>query len=137
MKRKVLAVIGLVLVVIVLFLGQKYIADAKIADAVVTTTINDEGKPKGHSEHFTTDDTIYVAAKGTRFWVDEADIVWYKGEIRTKNRFVENRNVEKNDAGYYVAELVAPEGLEAGTYGVAVFVAGENIIETKVEFTVK
>ncbi len=72
-----------------------------------------------------------------KFAIKEATVVWYKGEILTKNRFKVEENIEINNSGYFTAELSIPGGLEEGEYGVAIFNGNNDIIEQKIEFKVK
>ncbi|MNI48890.1 hypothetical protein D3C81_919190 [compost metagenome] len=64
-------------------------------------------------------------------------MVWYKGEVLSKNRFKEEENIEISKAGYFTAKLSVPEGLEEGQYGVTIYNAGNTIIEKIAEFQVK
>ena len=130
-----------ILVAIVLLagvrLGYGYISGPKIVDGVMSKNIDDKGNPVHVTTTFSPEDTIYFSGKRNRFWIRKAQVVWYKGEIAKRNRFLVEKAVAINKAGYFSAKLSVPEGLEEGHYGVTIYVDGSEIIETKAEFDVK
>jgi hypothetical protein len=118
------------------FYGYSYYNGAKIKDGVMSKSIDDKGRPNDMTTEFSPDDTIYFSAKGNRFWVNKAQVVWYKGEIALENRFLVEEEVVINKAGYYIAKLTTPEGLEEGQYSVTIYAAGNDIRETYAEFNI-
>nr|WP_106781346.1 hypothetical protein [Lysinibacillus timonensis] len=136
--KKVLSILLVVVLTLVgAYLGYEYVSDPKIVEGVLSKSIDDQGRPIEIATTFAPEDTIYFSAKQNRFWIQKAEVVWYKGEIATENRFLVEEEVIVNDAKYFTAELSVPEGLEEGHYGVTIYVKGSKIMETKAEFYVK
>ncbi|MTD32060.1 hypothetical protein [Planomicrobium sp. YIM 101495] len=136
-KKIVLAIAGALALGTGAFFGYEYVTEPKIVDAVISTDIDAEGKPVDIAEVVAPGDTVYVSGERNRFWINEAEVVWYKGEIETKNRIQVEEGVPVSDAGYFTSELNVPEGLEEGQYGATIYVDGKKIIETKIEFEVE
>lgn len=134
--RKILTLV-VVLLLVGFYYGYNYYNGAKIVDGIISTNIDDKGNPVDFTAEFSPEETIYFSAKGNRFWVNEAEVVWYKGEIKTENRYLVEEDVAINDAGYFTAELSVPEGLEEGHYSVTIYHAGNDIRETDAVFEVK
>ena len=137
MKKAISIVLGIFLLGLGIFLVYEYVSEPKIVEGVMAKTIDEKGKPTDITNTFTPGEKIYFAAKRNRFWTNKAEVVWYKGEIKTANRFVVEEEVTVNDAKYFIAELSVPEGLEEGHYGVTIYVKGKKIMETHAEFDVK
>ncbi|WP_455675090.1 hypothetical protein [Pradoshia sp.] len=136
--KKILAPILIVIVLVAgAFFGYEYVTEPKIVEGVMSKSIDDKGNPVEVTTTFSPEDTVYFSAKRNRFWIRNAQVVWYKGEISSKNRFLVEEKVGVNKAGYFSAELSVPEGLEEGHYGVTIYVDGSKIIETKAEFDVE
>ncbi len=135
MKKSVITVVSVLLLMGAFYFGHQYVNGPKIVEGVVTGEISEEGKPVESIAVFESDDSVYFTAKGNRFWVKEAHVVWYKGEIRTGNRYLEE--VVKIEDGNFTAELSVPEGLEEGIYGVGIYAKGNDVMETKAMFEVK
>lgn len=133
MKRIVIAIASIAILFSAIFFIYEYVTDQKIGDVLITTNVKD-GKPVDAKTMLTTEDEVHVVATQKRFWEDEARIVLYKGEIATANRLDVYEHVAVNEHGYFTVQL---EHLPVGTYGVAVFVQGQDIIETSLMFTVK
>ena len=114
-----------------------FLRGPKVTEVVLTKSIDENGKPTAPTTTFTSKDTVYLSAKGKKLAIKEVTVVWYKGEISTKNRFKVEENIEINSTGYFSARLSLPEGLEAGHYGVTTYSAGSEIIQTTNEFDVK
>ena len=117
--------------------GYNYYNGPKIIDAVVSKNIDAKGTPVSITTEFSPEDTVYFSAKGNRFWIKKAQVVWYKGKIATANRFLVEENVVINKAGYFTAKLSVPKGLEEGLYGVTIYSADNDVVETHIEFDVK
>lgn len=137
MKKIFIHVIIVILLVVSGDAAYKYFFGPKIMDIAVTKSIDNKGKSTAPTTTFKSEDKIYLSAKGKKFAIKKATVVWYKGEIDTKNRFIVQENIEKNKAGYFIAELSVPEGLEEGSYGVTIFNADNDIIEKKIIFEIK
>ncbi|MBE6053788.1 MAG: hypothetical protein E7212_07715 [Clostridium sartagoforme] len=140
MKKFIIPILLVVLVIAVMLAGDaayKYFFGPKISEIVVTKSVDDKGKATEATDTFTSKDKIYLSAKGKKFAIKEATVVWYKGEILKTNRFKVEENIEKNKYGYFTAELSVPEGLEEGDYGVTIYNANNDIIEQKIKFKVK
>jgi len=137
MKKAISIVLGIFLLGLGIFLVYEYVSEPKIVEGVMAKTIDEKGNPSDITNTFTPGEKIYFAAKRNRFWINEAEVVWYKGEIKTANRFLVEEEVTVNDAKYFTAELTVPEGLEEGHYGVTIYVKGKKIMETHAEFDVK
>lgn len=137
-EMKKIGVLSFVVVLLLVgfYYGYNYYNGAKIVDGVISKYIDEKGNPADFTGEFSPEDTIYFSAKGNRFWVKEAEIVWYKGEIATENRYLVEDEVAINDAGYFTAELSVPEGLEEGQYSVTIYHAGNDIRETDATFEV-
>lgn len=129
--------LGIALLLIGVFFAYEYVTEPKMVDGVISKSIDDEGKPKAITTEFKPEETVYFSAKRNRFWINKAEIVWYKGDILTENRILVQEEVEVNKAGYFTGALSFPEGLEEGHYGVTIYVDGAKVMETKAEFTVK
>lgn len=134
---KKILILVVVLLLVGFYYGYNYYNGAKIVDGVISQNIDDKGNPVDFTTEFSPEDTIYFSAKGNRFWVKEAEVVWYQGEIATENRYLVEEGVVINDAGYFTAELSVHEGLEEGRYSVTIYHAGNDIIETDAVFEVK
>lgn len=137
MKKALTTILVIILLAVGIFLGYEYITEPKIVDAVMSKDIDDQGRPVEVTTTFAPEDTIYFSAKRNRFWIDEARVVWYKGEIAKENRFLVEEDVSVNKAKYFSANLTVPQGLEEGHYGVTIYVKGSKVIETKAEFDVE
>ena len=137
-KKKMVAwVLGVAILLAGIFFGYEYISEPKIVDGVMSKNIDDKGNPVHVTTTFSPEDTVYFSAKRNRFWIRKAQVVWYKGEIKRKNRIYVEENVVINKDGYFTAKLSVPEGLEEGRYGVTIYVDGSDIMETRAEFDVK
>ena len=136
-KKVVALASGVVILYGAVFFSYEYATEPKIVDGVLSKGIDAKGNPVNMTNEFTREDTIYFSAKQNRFWIKKAKIVWYKGEIKTKNRIYEEEEVKVNKAGYFSAKLSVPNGLEEGLYGVTIFVDGSQIMEIKAEFNIK
>ncbi|MBP1925211.1 hypothetical protein J2Z76_001068 [Sedimentibacter acidaminivorans] len=138
MKKISITIIAVILLLIIGYFGYNYYNGPKIVDGVVSKNIDaKKGNPVDITTEFSPEDTVYFSAKGNRFWVKKADVVWYKGKIATENRFLVEENVEINNDGYFSVKLSVPEDLEEGHYGVTIYSGGKRIVETRVEFDVK
>lgn len=137
MKKAIPIILGIFLLGLGIFLVYEYATETKIVEGVTSKAIDDKGRPFDITNLFTQGETVYFSAKRNRFWINEAEVVWYKGEIKQENRFLVEEEVLVNDAKYFTAELSVPEGLEEGHYGVTIYVKGKKIMETKAEFDVK
>lgn len=136
--KKIMAAIAVaVLLSVGIFFGYEYATEPKIVDGVISKNIDAEGNPVDVTAVLSPEDTVYFSGKRNRFWINEAEVVWYKGEIETENRISVEKEVASSKAGYFTAELSVPEGLEEGHYGVTIYVDGKKIIETRAEFDVK
>ncbi|MDQ0230290.1 hypothetical protein [Metabacillus malikii] len=119
------------------YFGYEYVTEPKIVDGVVSKNIDDEGNPTEITKTFSPEDSVHFSAKQNRFWIKKAQIVWYKGEIKTENRLFVEKEVSVNEAGYFSTKLADLEGLEEGRYGVTIYVDGKEVMETKAVFDVK
>jgi hypothetical protein len=137
MKRILIPIIIVVLIISGGGAAYKYFNGPKIVEITVTKSIDDRGKPTAPTTTFTSKDTVYLSAKGKKLAIKKATVIWYKGEVLTKNRFKVEENIEINKAGYFTAKLSVPEGLEEGEYGVTIYNAGNDIIEKIVKFEIK
>ncbi len=137
MKKLLIPIILIILIIVGGGAAYKYLFGPKIIESVLAKSIDENGKPTVITTTFTSKDTVHFSAKGKKLIVKKATVVWYKGEISTKNRFKVEENIEKNGAGYFSAKLSLPEGLEEGHYGVSIYSAGSEIIQTTLEFDVK
>lgn len=137
MKKFLIPILLVILIWTGLNSAYNYFFGPKIIEITLTKSVDDKGKANEATNTFTSKDKIYLSAKGKKFAIKEATIVWYKGEILTKNRFKVEENIEINNSGYFTAELSIPGGLEEGEYGVAIFNGNNDIIEQKIEFKVK
>ena len=135
-KKIVTLILGIALLLVGAFFTYEYVTEPKIVNGVVSRNIGDKGMPVGVTK-FAPEDTVYFSAKGNRFWIKKAEVVWYKGEIKRKNRIYVEENVVINKDGYFTAKLSVPQGLEEGHYGVTIYVDGKDIMETSAEFDVK
>ncbi|KGR76620.1 hypothetical protein CD33_05515 [Ureibacillus sinduriensis BLB-1 = JCM 15800] len=137
MKKPLITILVIILLSVGTFFGYEYVTEPKIVDGVMSKNIDEKGEPIDVTTTFAPGDTIYFSAKQNRFWTDKAQVVWYKGEIATENRFLVEEEVIVNKANYFTANLSVPEGLEEGHYGVTIYVKGSEIMETNAEFDVK
>ncbi len=137
LKKILTRILVVILLLVGAFFAYEYISEPKMVDGVVSKNIDDKGNPLDVTTEFAPEDTVYFSAKRNRFWIKKAQIVWYKGEITTANRFLVEEEVVTNKAGYFSAKLSVPGGLEEGQYGVTIYVDGAKIIETKAKFDVK
>jgi hypothetical protein len=137
MKKLLAPILAGMLIIVGGGASYKYFNGPKVKDSTLTISIDNKGKATAPSTTFKPDDTIYFSAKGKKLAIKKATVVWYKGEVATKNRFKVEENIEKNEAGYFSAKLSAPEGLEEGQYGVTIYSAGKEIMEGIWKFEVK
>lgn len=137
MKKVLITILVAILLSVGTFFGYEYVTEPKIVDAVMSKGIDNKGRPVEITTTFAPEDTVYFSAKRNRFWINKAQIVWYKGEFAKENRFLVEEEVIVNKAKYFSTKLTVPEGLEEGHYGVTIYVKGKEIIETKAEFDVK
>lgn len=137
MKKAITTVLGIFLLGLGIFLLYEYASEPKIVDGVTAKAIDEKGRPSEVTNTFAPGEAVYFFAKRNRFWTNEAEVVWYKGEIKTENRFLVEEEVPVNDAKYFTAELSVPEDLEEGHYGVTIYVKGKKIMETHAEFDIK
>lgn len=137
MKKMLISTIAVMLILISFYFGYIYYNGPKIIEGTVSKNIDDNGKAVDIATEFSPEDTVYFSAKGNRFWIKKAQVVWYKDEFKTENRFLVEDNIVISKGGYYSTKLSAPEGLEEGYYSVSIYVAGKDIIETRTEFYVK
>ena len=137
LKKVVIPILAVIVLFVGAFFGYEYITEPKIVESVMSKSIDDKGKPVEVTTTFSPEDTVYFSAKRNKFWIRKAQVVWYKGEISKKNRFLVEEKVGVNKAGYFSAKLSVPEGLEDGHYGVTIYVDGSKIMETKTEFDVE
>lgn len=136
-KKIVALVLGVAILLVGAFFGFEYATEPKIVAGVVSKNIDSKGKPVDKTTTFSPEDTVYFSAKQNRFWIKEAQVTWYKGEIAKANRILVEKNVKVNKGGYFTAKLTVPEGLEEGQYSVTIYVDGADIRETSTEFDVK
>lgn len=136
MKKLLIVIMVVIICAVGGFFSYEYYNDPKIVDGVVSRNIDEKGKPEELTTVFSPKDTVYFSAKGNRFWVRKAQVVWYKGKISPANRFLVEENVAINSAGYFLANLSIPEGLEEGRYGVSIYADGNDIVETSIEFDI-
>ena len=137
MKKTLISIIAVIIILVGVYYTYTYYNGPKITDAVVSKSMDDTGKPIESATEFSPEDTVYFSAKGNRFWIKKAQVVWYKGEIATANRLLVEEGIKINNTGYFCAELLVPEGLEEGHYAVSIYVDGADIIESKTEFDIK
>ena len=137
MKKAVIALVAVILLSVGTYFGYEYVTEPKIVDGVMSKSVDDKGEPVEVTNTFAPGDSVYFSAKRNRFWINKAQVVWYKGEIAKKNRISVEEKVTVNKAKYFSTKLTVPEGLEEGHYGVTIYVKGSKIIETKAEFYVK
>ena len=136
-KKMVALVLGVAILLAGVFFSYEYVTEPKIVDGVMSKKIDDKGNPVDVTTTFSPEDTVYFSAKRNRFWIKKAQVVWYKGEIQKRNRFLVEKAVAINKAGYFSSKLSVPEGLEEGHYSVTIYIDGSKIRETSVEFDVK
>lgn len=137
MKKTLILTIAVMLILISFYFGYMYYNGPKIIEGVVSKNIDDNGKAVDIATEFSPEDTVYFSAKGNRFWIKKAQVVWYKDKFRTENRFLVEDDIVISEGGYFSTKLSVPEGLEEGYYTVSIYVAGKDIIETRTEFYVK
>lgn len=137
MKKILIPIIIVVLLISGMGAAYKYFNGPKIIEITLTKSVDEKGRPTEPTNTFTSKDTVYLSAKGKKLAIKNATVVWYKGEVLSKNRFKEEENIEISNAGYFTAKLSVPEGLEEGQYGVTIYNAGNTIIEKIAEFQVK
>lgn len=137
LKKILIKVVGIIVILVGVYFVYEYVTEPKIVDGVVSKNIDDKGNPVEVTAEFSPEDTVYFSAKRNRFWIKNAEVVWYKDEIATANRIYVEEKVKVNKAGYFSAKLSVPEGLEEGHYGVTIYVDGKEIMEIKDEFDVK
>ena len=135
MKKSVITVFSVLLLMGVFYFGHQYLNGPKIIEGIVSTEVPVKGNLMDNTTKFNSDEPIYFSAKGNRFWVKEAKVIWYKGEIRTGNRYLEEKVIISD--GYFTTKLSIPEGLEEGIYGVGIYASGNDVMETKALFEVK
>ena len=134
-KKVVLLLLGLFILSVGTTNLYGYVNERKIVNGVVSREISDKGMPVGMTM-FAPEDTVYFTAKGNKFWVKKAKVVWYKGEIARENRIHVEENVAINKEGYFTAKLPVSKGLEEGHYGVTIYVEGSDFMQTRSEFDV-
>lgn len=137
MNKKLNSLIAVILILITGYFGYMYYNGPKIVDGVVSKNMDNKGKPVEITTEFSQEETVYFSAKGNRFWIKKAEVVWYKDKFATENRYKVEEEIPINDAGYFTTKLSAPEGLEEGQYFVGIYVAGRDIMETRITFNVK
>lgn len=137
LKKALITILAVFLLGLGVFLGYEYVTEPKIVDGVLSKAVDKKGKPLEVTTTFEPDDTVYFSAKRNRFWIKEAQVIWYKGDIEKENRLLVEEEVHVNKAKYFSAKLKVPEGLEEGRYGVTIYVKGSDIIETKARFEVE
>lgn len=137
MKKILISTIAAILILVSAYFAYMYYNGPKIIDGVVSKNIDDNGKPVSITTRFTPEDTVYFSAKGNRFWIRKAQVVWYKGKMVTSNRFLVQEDIVIGNGGYFSTQLSVPEGLEEGQYSVSIYVAGKDITETHTQFDVK
>lgn len=137
MKKIAIFMVVAVVVFLGCFYGYDYYNGPKIKDGVVSKNIDTKGRPIDITKEFSPEDTVYFTAKGNRFWVKKAQVVWYKGEFTLENRLIVEDDIKINKDGYYVAKLSLPEGLEEGSYNVTIFADGNDIRETYTDFYIR
>lgn len=138
MKKLLIPIIVIILIIVGCGASYNYFfRGPKITESVLTKSIDENGKPTAPTTTFTSKDSVYFSGKGKRFAIKKVTVVWYKGEVSTKNRFKVEESIEINSSGYFSAKLSLPEGLEPGHYGVTTYSAGSEIIQTISEFDVK
>jgi len=79
----------------------------------------------------------FIFLQGNSVLDKKAQMVWYKGEIAGRNRYLIENVVEVNEAGYFTTELSVPEGLKSGEYGAVIYVEGSKIMETEAVFNIR
>jgi len=137
LKKILISTIAVILILVSVYFAYTYYNGPKIIEGVVSKNIDDNGKPSSITTEFSPEDTVCFSAKGNRFWIKKAQVVWYKGKFATANRFLVEDDIVISNAGYFTTKLSVPEGLEEGHYHVSIYVANKNIIETHTEFDVK
>ena len=137
MKKTLISIIAVMLILVSLYLGYMYYNGPKIIEGVVSKNLDDNGKAVDIATEFSPEDTVYFSAKGNRFWIKKAQVVWYKDKFSTENRFLVEDDIVISEGGYFSTKLSVPEGLEEGYYAVSIYVAGKDIIETRTEFYIK
>ena len=135
LKKIVTLILGIAILLVGAFFTYEYATERKIENGVVSKDISGKEMPVGKTM-FAPEDTVYFSAKGNKFWIKKAQIVWYKGEIERKNR-LSVEEVKINKDGYFISKLSIPEGLEEGHYGVTIYVDGSDVMQTSAEFDVK
>ncbi len=135
LKKVVILLLGLTLLLVGGYDTYEYVNERNIVNGVVSKDISGKEMPVGKTM-FAPEDTVYFSAKGNKFWIKKAQIVWYKGEIERKNR-LSVEEVKINKDGYFISKLSIPEGLEEGHYGVTIYVDGSDVMQTSAEFDVK
>ena len=137
MKKLLIPVIIVILVAVGAYRTFNYFNGPKIIDGVVSKSIDNNGKPLDSTTEFSPEDTVYFSAKGKKFLVKKAQVVWYKGKVATENRILIEDDINISSDGYFSAKLSLPEGLEEGLYSVSIYKSGHEIIQTHSEFYVK
>ena len=135
LKKVIILLLGLTLLLVGGYDTYEYVNERNIVNGVVSKDISGKEMPVGKTM-FAPEDTVYFSAKGNKFWIKKAQIVWYKGEIERKNR-LSVEEVKINKDGYFISKLSIPEGLEEGHYGVTIYVDGSDVMQTSAEFDVK
>lgn len=134
MKKSLIPILGILLLLTSFYFGHQYLNGPKIIEGQTAKEPYSENKDLNFAKEFQVGEPIYFVAEGNRFYVDEATVVWYQGEIKSGNRIKEEK-VEKKD-GYFTAELSLSEEMEPGIYGVGIFAKGNKVMETKALFKV-
>ncbi len=136
MKKALIPVIAVMLILISFYYGYMYYNGPKIIEGVVSKNIDGKGKAVDIATEFSPEDTVYFSAKGNRFWIKKAQVVWYRDRISTESRILVEDDIAISKGGYFSTKLFVPEGLEEGNYAVSIYVAGKDIVETYTEFYV-
>jgi len=137
LKKNLSSTIAVILILVSAYYAYMYYNGPKIVDGVVSKSIDYNGTPVGVTTEFSPEDTVYFSAKGNRFWIKKAQVVWYKDKFKAENRFMVEEEILISDTGYFSTKLLVPKGLEEGQYFVGIYVAGRNIMETRTTFDVK
>lgn len=138
MKKILTSTIAVIVIFVLVsaYYAYMYYNGPKIVDGVVSESLDTNGVPVGITTEFSPEDTVYFAAKGNRFWIKKAQVVWYKDKFASGDRFMVEEEIPINNARYFTAKLSVPEGLEEGQYFVGIYVAGRDIMETHTTFNV-
>lgn len=137
MKKLLIPVIVTIVIIVGGGKAYKYFNGPKIIDGTISKSVDDMGKPTNITTTFSPKDTVYFSAKGKRFLVKKATVVWYKGKVATVNRFKVQEDIDMSSDRYFSANLSVPEGLQEGHYSVSIYADDSEIIQARGEFDVK